>query len=322
VPKAQIEITPRGPFSWELANDIGRNFGPVKHNWPEPGAVRLTFLLDGGFDPVAVDLRFEEGVIRGEVAGTDDLTAAAEQVARVFSLDADGAGYPLVAQRDPKVGRLMEALPGLRPVCFTSPYECAAWAVTSQRISMRQAAAIKARLIAEHGHHLSVGGHEVGCFPRPEKLLQVESVPGLSAEKVERLHGVARAALSGILDCGRLRTLGDEAGPESLRVIPGIGPFWASGIYLRGCGIQDVFAEEPISIAALGHLHGLGDRPTTGQVAELTEPYRPYRMWVCFLLRVAVNRELLPGVAGREMSLRQATGRPGSAPSAPRRDRG
>jgi len=322
VSRGRIEITPRGPFSSQLAGEVGRNFGPVGHNWQEPGAVRMTFLLDGGFDPVAVDLHFEDGMLRGEVAGSRDLKAVTEQVARVFSLDADGTDYPLVAERDPKIGRLMEALPGLRPVCFTSPYECAAWAVTSQRISMRQAAAVKAGLISEHGHRLTVGGHEVGCFPAPDRLLQVESVPGLPAEKVERLHGVARAALSGLLDCGRLRALGDEAGPESLRVIPGIGPFWASGIYLRGCGIQDVFADEPISIAALGHLHGLGDRPTAAQVAELTEAYRPYRMWVGFLLRVAVGRGLLPGVAGREMALRRATGRPGSAPSAPRRSRG
>jgi DNA-3-methyladenine glycosylase II len=301
----QIAIKPRGPFSWEAANDVGRNFGPVRHSWQEPGAVRMTFLLDGSFTPVAVDLRFEEGALRGEVAGSDDIAAVERQVARVFSLDADGTEYPAVGERDAAIGGLMKALPGLRPVCFTSPYETAAWAVTSQRISMRQAAAIKARLIGEHGHALTLGGAEVHCFPTPEALLEVKAVPGLSAEKVERLHGVARAALDGILNCDRLRQLGDEAGPDSVRVIPGIGPFWASGIYLRGCGIQDVFPDEPISMAALGRLHGLGDDPGAEQVRDLTDTYSPFRMWVCFLLRVAVNRGLVEGVAGKEMSLRR-----------------
>lgn len=303
--QTEIAIKPRGPFSWAAANDVGRNFEPVRHNWQEPGAVRMTFLLDGSFTPVAVDLRFEDGAVRGEVAGSDDIAAVERQVARVFSIDADGTEYPAVGERDPAVGRLMKALPGLRPVCFTSPYETAAWAVTSQRISMRQAASIKARLIAEHGHPLTLGGTEVRCFPTPQALLEVKAVPGLSAEKVERLHGVARAAFDGLLDCDRLRELGDEAGPDSVRVIPGIGPFWASGIYLRGCGIQDVFPEEPVAIAALGVLHGVGDRPDAAQLRRLTEPYRPFRMWVCFLLRVAVNRGLIEGVAGREMSLRR-----------------
>ena len=315
---AGIAIEPRGPFSWEAAGQVGEGFGPVAHNW-QGEAVRMTFLLDGSFEPVAVDLRFEAGRLRGEVAGTRDLEAAANQVARVFSLDADGTEYPKVGDRDPAVGRLMRALPGLRPVCFTSPYECAAWGVTSQRVSMRQARAVKARMIAEHGHRLRVGGVEVGCFPDPERLLRIESVPGLSAEKVDRLHGVARAALDGLLDCARLRALGDVAGPESLRAIPGIGPFWSSGIYLRGCGIQDVFPDEPIAIAALAHLHGSGDTLSGARLEALTEPYRPFRMWVCFLLRVAVNRGLIEGVAGREMRLRREH-RPARSPSAPGAD--
>ena len=302
--QTQMAIKPRGPFSWTAANDVGRRFGPVRHNWQED-AVRMTFLLDGSFDPVGVDLRWESGSLRGEVAGTDDVAAVERQVARIFSLDADGSAYPAVGRRDPAVGRLMEALPGLRPVCFTSPYETATWGVISQRISMVQAAAIKARLTAEHGHPLTVGGSPVRCFPTPERLLEVRSVPGLAAEKVERLHGVARAALAGLLDCDRLRALGDEAGPASVRAIPGIGPFWASGVYLRGCGIQDVFPDEPIAIAALGRLHGLGDRPGPAQVAALTEPYSPFRMWVCFLLRVAVGRGLIEGLAGKEMALRR-----------------
>jgi DNA-3-methyladenine glycosylase II len=305
VVQTEIAIKPAGRFSWAAANDVGRNFGPVKHNWQEPGAVRMTFLLDGSFAPVGVDLCFEDGALRGEVAGTTDLEAVERQVARVFSLDVDATAYPEVGRREPRVGRLMEALPGLRPVCFTSPYETATWAVISQRISMAQAAAIKARLISEHGHPLQLSGVEVRCFPSPERLLEVESVPGLAAEKVARLHGVARAALAGLLDCATLRALGDEDGPASVRVIPGIGPFWSSGIYLRGCGIQDVFPDEPVSIAALGKLHGVGDHPSPGQVRELTDVYSPFRMWVCFLLRVAVNRGLIDGVAGNEMSLRR-----------------
>jgi DNA-3-methyladenine glycosylase II len=174
----------------------------------------------------------------------------------------------------------------------------------SQRISMRQAARAQDALIAEHGQPLEVAGGEAWSFPTPERLLTVREVPGLAPIKVERLHGVARAALDGLLDAGRLRQLGDVDGPASLLPIPGIGPFWSSGIYLRGCGIVDVFPEEPLAIAALGQLHGLGDRPDPVAVARLSEAFRPYRMWVCVLLRVAANRGLLPGIRGREMAIR------------------
>jgi DNA-3-methyladenine glycosylase II len=269
----------------------------------------MAFPLDETFAPVAVALSFDGQVLRGEVTGTDDLNAVTAQVARIFSLDHDGTDYPLVGERDLKIGALMAALPGLRPVCFTSPYETAAWAIISQRISMRQAARVQDDLLAEHGHQLSVAGQEVRCFPEPERLLRIEAVPGLSAEKIDRLKGVARAALDGRLDPKRLHALGPEDGPASVRSIRGIGDFWSQGIYLRGCGIVDVFPAEPLAMAALGHLHGLGDRPSPTELRQLTDRYRPYRMWVCFLLRIAAGRGLIPGVAGREGAIREAARR-------------
>jgi hypothetical protein len=68
----------------------------------------------------------------------------------------------------------------------------------------------------------------------------------------------------------------------------------------------DVFPEEPLALAALCHLHGLGDRPDPASLARVTALYRPYRMWVCFLLRVAAGRGLVPGVSGREGPIRRA----------------
>jgi DNA-3-methyladenine glycosylase II len=303
-------VTPRGPFAWDAATDMLAHFPPMQRHWQgtaEP--VRLAFLLDLVFTPVAVALHWDGEALQGEVAGTDDLEATAKQVARIFSLDHDGADYPEVGRRNPEIGALMSALPGLRPVCFTSPYECAAWAIISHRINAKQAAGIQMRLAAEHGHPVQVAGEEVLCFPRPERLLDLTAVPSLMLEKVERLKGVAHAALGGLLDAEQLRTMGDEAALAALCTIPGIGPFWSSLIYLRGCGIHDVFPDEPLAIAALGHLYGLGDRPDLGMIRAITERFSPYRMWVCFLLRVAVNRGLVPGVAGREGTITRAGGR-------------
>jgi DNA-3-methyladenine glycosylase II len=302
----QIAIEPKEPFSWYGATDVLVNFAPMQRYWAgNVDLVRMAFPLDRTFTPVAVALRFSDGVLRGEVVGTDDLAAVTAQIARIFSLDHDGTDYPLVGERDPKIGAIMAALPGLRPVCFSTPYETASWAIISQRISMCQAARIQDDLLARHGQALQIAGQEARCFPEPERLLQLSSIPGLSAEKVDRLHGVARAALAGQLDAERLRGLGDHAGPASVRSIRGIGDFWSQGIYLRGGGIVDVFPDEPLSVAALGHLHGLGDRPSPADVRRLTDVYRPFRMWVCFLLRVAAGRGLIPGVAGREGAIRR-----------------
>ncbi len=300
-------ITPQGPFGWDVMTDVLAHFPPMQRHWQGAAdLVRLAFLLDGSLAPVAVALHGDGDGLQGEVAGTDDLEAAARQVARIFSLDHDGSGYPEVGQRNPEIGPVLAALPGLRPLCFPSPYESAAWAIISQRISAKQGAGIQARLVAEHGHPVQVAGATVRCFPRPEVLLDLGSVPGLTLEKIERLRGVARAAMDGLLDADRLRALGDEAAQTALRTIPGIGPFWSALIYLRGCGVVDVFPDEPIAVAALGTLYGLGDRPDPATVQTIAERFRPYRMWVCFLLRVAVDRGLVPGVTGREGAIKRA----------------
>lgn len=297
----EFAIQPIGPFSWTAALDVMAGFPPMQRHWRGSTAcVRLAFPLDGDYTPVGLALRDDNGTLRGEVVGTENIEAVAAQVARIFSLDYDGTDYPIVGERNPEIGRLMAVLPGLRQVCFTSPYETAAWGIISQRINMRQAARIQDRLIQEHGHRLSVAGEDVTCFPTPDRLLDMQSFPGLSAEKVERLQAVAQVALDGVLDAERLRGLGNDGAMQELRAIRGIGPFWAATIYLRGCGIVDVFPDEPRAIEALGHVHGLSQPPDMNEVQRLTEAYRPFRTWVCFLLRVAAGRGLISGAGGHD----------------------
>lgn len=230
--------------------------------------------------------------------------AAMKQVARIFSLDHDASTYPEVGKRDPAVGRLMEALPGLRPVNFSSPYECATWGVLSQRINTAQAASIKRRLITQYGTTFTIGGAEVGCIPAPETMVTIKSFPGLPEVKVERLRGVARAALDGLLDADHLTSLGDKA-QEAVRAIPGIGPFWSQAIYMRTCSITDVWPLEPLSNAALGALHGLGDEPSAKDIERITDRYRPWRTWVAVLMRFAAGRGHIPNFAGREGRVRR-----------------
>jgi DNA-3-methyladenine glycosylase II len=272
---SDFQICPSGPFSFAQSMDVLTHWDPVRRFAGHDGEVRLSFLLDGELTPAAVTLRERDGNLHVRTHGTRDAGAVRRQVARIFSLDHDGREYPAIGRRDPAIGRLMASLPGLRPVCFPSPYEAAAWAVLSQRISMTQAARLEDRLIAEHG--VSVDG--VPCFPPPDRLKRVRT--GLPAEKITRLHAVAQAAEEGRLDAEKLRTLGDVDGPASLRTIRGIGEFWSQGVYLRACGIRDVFPEEPRARAAAARISGSPER------------WRPFRMWICFLLRVAGARGLI-----------------------------
>ena len=70
--------------------------------------------------------------------------------------------------------------------------------------------------------------------------------PGLTARKVEYLRRLGREAAGGKLEAAGLRALPEEEALGRLQELPGIGPFSAGLILLRGAGAPDLLpAEEP-----------------------------------------------------------------------------
>jgi DNA-3-methyladenine glycosylase II len=245
--------------------------------------LRLAFLRDSLDTAGGVALRSRDGVVQASAP-----EALRPQVERILSLDIDGTGYEQVGERDPVVGRLMRAKPGLRPVLYPTPYEAATWAVLSARVRGAQALALRRRLMEEHGEPVDVEGETLPTFPAPATVLALSEVDGLPAQKLERLHGVARAALDGTLDPCALRALEPEAALERLRGIHGIGPFFAELILLRGTGFPDVMPlAAPRIRAEVASAYGLAEEPDDARLLEIAEPWRPFRSWVCLLLRAA-----------------------------------
>lgn len=257
----------------------------------------MAFPVDGTDSSAAVDLhQREDGLVVGRTDAPDVLIeAVARQAARSLSLDHDGTGWPAVGERDPVIGRLQRDRDYLRPVCFYSAYEAATSFVISQRISMRQGAAIKRTLAHELGDRPTVDGHAFAAFPRPERLLEAAEVRGLNAKKISWLHGIARAALDGRLDTEMLRAMGRDDALAHLRGLPGVGEFTAEAVWLRGCGVADELpTSEPVSLRAAEQMY---DRPglTRGEFAEIAETWRPFRMWATVLLRTGWTRDFGAG---------------------------
>jgi len=221
------------------------------------------------------------------------------QAARSLSLDHDGTGWPDVGERDPVIGRLQRDHDLLRPVCFYSAYEAATSFVIGQRISRRQAAVIKRQLSEQLGDRPTIGGVETLAFPRPARLADLDTVPGLAGTKVERLRGLARAAADGALDTEALRSMPEDEALTRLLELPGVGPFTANGILYRGCGVADgIPAGDALGEEVLSDAYGM-DSSTPADVARITDAWRPYRMWAVVLLRVGWTRAKGPAVSYR-----------------------
>ncbi|MFF1479669.1 DNA-3-methyladenine glycosylase family protein [Streptomyces sp. NPDC058301] len=306
-------ITPEGPFSLTAGLSFLKSFTPARyHDTAQDQALRLAFPTDDGHSTVGVEVRQADGpqgAVQAEAivhtglpregrAGTARETetvrpsprvdAVRQQLARILSLDVDGSGFPKLAQRDPVVAELISAYPGLRPVCFHSPYEAAAWAVIGHRIRMVQAATIKARIAEHHGQHVTVSGRTLHAFPTPLVLRQLDRIPGLPDTKVERLRHLADAALAGDLDASQLRAMPAQDALAHLRTLPGIGPFSAELILIRGAGHPDLFPrQEPRLHAAMARAYGLSepDACDANRLAGISDRWAPYRSWVALLLR-------------------------------------
>ena len=133
--------------------------------------------------------------------------------------------------------------------------------------------------------------------------MQLETFPGLSGHKVENLHQLAQATLEGKLDATFLRGLLPEQALEHLKTLSGIGDFSAQLILLRGAGEPDALpTHEPRLARAMTLAYGLDHLPSTQQVSQIAEAWRPYRTWGCLLLRVMLEEETQEIARGRESS--------------------
>jgi len=284
-------IVPRGPFS--LAEAIGFGFG--QRDAAGGDVMRLAFCLDGHQQQAGVEVRQDEAGVHGTVRGPGgtDVGAVRQQVARVLSLDYDAGGFLQAGERDPVLRSLQEAAPGLRPPLFYSPYEAAAWAVLSARRPPKQMMAVRERLSRAHGAVFDLAGQQVAALPTPEQMLRVESFPGVAPDRMERLHGVARAAQAGRLDAGHLLALGPEQAMARLREIPGIGPFYSALIAIRGTGFADVLpVGEPKLLALVERLYNLREPVSDESLRALAEAWKPFRTWAAVLIRAAARRVL------------------------------
>ena len=289
----RLQLRPRGPYSLAASARFLEGFAPAGHEGAGvDGHLHLAFCVEREWTPVGVCLRETASGVAATIHGPSDRKAVREQLARILSLDVDGRQFAAVGKRDRVIGGLQRRYPGLRPVCFFSSYEGAAWALISQRVRIVQAAQTKQRIATQLGHEVHVHGDPSFAFPSPARLRQLERLRGLAERKVDNLRALAEAAEVGVLDGGRLRELPTERALAQLEELPGIGPFSAQLILVRGAGHPDLLPSSEGRLARAAALaYRLDAAPDRAELERLTARWVPYRSWVSFLLRVFLEEE-------------------------------
>jgi AraC family transcriptional regulator, regulatory protein of adaptative response / DNA-3-methyladenine glycosylase II len=212
-------------------------------------------------------LRISVGNTRMQIESSDDIAAPALQgiVRRMFDLDADVEAFAAHVSRDRLLAPLVRSRPGLRVPQFIDPFECVVRAVLGQQVSVRAATTLVNRLAVMFDGFPTA---EAIAAAGPERLRTI----GLTRVRSGTLHAIGSAIASGAIDLEALRRApGDEA-QATLDALPGIGPWTASYIRMRGLGDRDAFPA-----ADLGVLRALAATPA--QAERRSKQWSPWRAY-------------------------------------------
>ncbi|MCC7462472.1 MAG: DNA-3-methyladenine glycosylase 2 family protein [Gammaproteobacteria bacterium] len=169
----------------------------------------------------------------------------------------------------------------MRPPRFASLFEAVANVVPFQQLSLDAGCAIVARLVARFGQPLTYQRTRYFAFPEARAIAAARLATlrgcGLSTRKAASLQSLARLVVAGELQESRLESLSTPAALRILAELPGIGPWSAGVVLLRGLGRLDVFPPGDVGAArGLRRLMGLAPHAPIERAVERFGGQRGY----------------------------------------------
>ncbi|RDH74085.1 DNA-3-methyladenine glycosylase 2 family protein [Mycolicibacterium moriokaense] len=232
---------------------------------PEPDHVRCTLTLD--------DFR--------------DLATAIARCRRLLDLDADPEAVVDALSTDAGLAPLVAKAPGQRIPRTVDEPELALRVVLGQQVSVKAARTHAARIAAAYGQPLTdASGALTHVFPTVEHLVDIDPVHLAFPKSRQRTLLALIGALANkdvVLDAGcdwnRARGL--------LLALPGIGPWTAEMIAMRGLGDPDAFPATDLGVLLAAKQMGLPGQ--SRPLAEHSSVWRPWRSYAAQHLWTALD---------------------------------
>jgi AraC family transcriptional regulator of adaptative response / DNA-3-methyladenine glycosylase II len=254
------------------------------------GAYHRTLRLPHGHGTVA--LHPQAGGVRAVVRVIDwrDVAPAVQRCRRLLDLDADPVAVDEALGADAVLGPLVAASPGRRSPGHVDGAELAARAVLGQQVSVAGARTVTGRIVAVAGERLALEHpHLTHLFPAPGALaaLAPEHLP-MPDSRRRTLRTMCAAIDRGDIDI--------DAGTDRaelvhrLRAVPGIGPWTASYVVMRGLNYPDSFL--PTDIGVRNALDRMNVDSSPRAAAALAERWRPFRSYALHHLWASLDRDL------------------------------
>ncbi|HET7133246.1 MAG TPA: AlkA N-terminal domain-containing protein [Gammaproteobacteria bacterium] len=226
-----------------------------------------------------------------------DRHAIAPVFRRMLGLDMDPAPLAEALAAVPELRAEAAALRGMRPPRFASLLDTVINVVPFQQLSLDAGTAILSRLVERYGASVVHDGRRYFAFPSGAVLARARldglRACGLSTGKAAALRSLAREIDAGRLSESELDALPTPDARERLIAIPGIGPWSAAIVLLRGLGRLDVFP--PGDAGALRGLRSLLQMPRDSVLEPVIERLGERRgyLYFCLLGRSLLGKGLI-----------------------------
>jgi AraC family transcriptional regulator, regulatory protein of adaptative response / DNA-3-methyladenine glycosylase II len=251
------------------------------------GAYRRTLRLPAGNGTVSLTPAPDHVRCRLELDDFRDLSVAITRCRRLLDLDADPGAVVDALGRDPDLRPMVASSPGQRIPRTVDESELALRVVIGQQVSMKAASTHAGRLVAAYGEAITDhAGGLTHLFPTMGQLTEIDpahlALPRARQRSVAALvEALADGAVE--LDAG----CDWDRARRQLLSLPGIGPWTAEVIAMRGLGDPDAFpaADGGVRLAA----KHLGLPTDTAALLEHSVRWRPWRSYATQHLWAALD---------------------------------
>ncbi|HZA12593.1 DNA-3-methyladenine glycosylase 2 family protein [Mycobacterium sp.] len=216
-----------------------------------------------------------------------DLSTAIARCRRLLDLDADPQAVVDALGADSDLTALVAKAPGQRIPRTVDESELAVRAVIAQQVSMKAARTHVNRIVTAYGEPIAdARGGLTHVFPAVAQLADLDWAHlAMPASRQRTVSALVRALGDGSVELGpgcdwtRAR--------RQLSVLPGIGPWTAEVVAMRGLGDPDAFPATDGGLSAAAKQLGLPTDPKA--LTERSARWRPWRSYAAQYLWTALD---------------------------------
>jgi AraC family transcriptional regulator, regulatory protein of adaptative response / DNA-3-methyladenine glycosylase II len=206
-----------------------------------------------------------------------DLATAIARCRRLLDLDADPQAVMDTLTRDPDLAPAVTKAPGQRIPRTVDEAELAVRAVLGQQVSTKAARTHAGRLVAAYGQPVQdPDGGLTHTFPSVEELAEIDPIH-LAVPKARQR--TLSALVAGLADKSVILDAGSDwdCARTQLLALPGVGPWTAEVIAMRGLGDPDAFPASDLGLQLAAKQLGLPTHQRT--LIERSARWRPWRSY-------------------------------------------